>query len=615
MTVFLIDSVLTMQESSDADLFYNTISYQLQKYAIEYILVKETNINKCKYKIDNDSLIILLNDRIDTITSKDNIYQFLDYAKQKNALIWPVALSKESRNPPNIINENQSFDVWEQLRCRNLSIEYLPVIATIFSRKIISRVMPTIYSEKGLIFVSHRRVDGEEITAKLCDQILNQAKNTNLFRDITEVQVGEEAQNIIDSAMAKSDIFIFIHTEQSSKSYWIQKELGYALLRNIPILWIQIDNADKSDLKIVPSENPNLSYNSSSFENPNELIKITDEILQCAFELEMQMSNKVFDLLDTFQTLFNRNMKEIKVENMFYSISVPRKNYHYPQRDIFQYIQLFGRTPVTQDIYNLKALTEKEEADFDSAIILTDRSIKREMNGKIVVDSFEDFYYHWNKYINTKTENKNMEIVISGAFPDSDEIYKQSLTDALIIFAKSIMKDGYTLTFGSHPTFCDLFFEIADEVYNNASNTMLKMYISKYFEGTYNPKKAYFLEHAQLMETEKKDTIHASLTCMRKEMIQRKNVSALICLGGRVKENKAEEGIREEIQLAQEYNIPVFIVGTVGGCSSEIALEFYKCAWSGLNHAPSALNKLFMESLDYFTLSQEMLSYLDAQKR
>ena len=42
---------------------------------------------------------------------------------------------------------------------------------------------------------------------------------------------------------------------------------------------------------------------------------------------------------------------------------------------------------------------------------------------------------------------KRMEIVISGAFPDSEEIYKQSLTDALILFAKVIIRNGYELTF------------------------------------------------------------------------------------------------------------------------------------------------------------------------
>lgn len=76
----------------------------------------------------------------------------------------------------------------------------------------------------------------------------------------------------------------------------------------------------------------------------------------------------------------------------------------------------------------------------------------------------------------------------------------------------------------------------------NTLNKMLKMYISKYFENNYTPQKTHFSDHAQLIETERLDTIHTSLTYMRKEMIQRKNVSALVCLGGKIKENKAEEG-------------------------------------------------------------------------
>ena len=52
---------------------------------------------------------------------------------------------------------------------------------------------------------------------------------------------------------------------------------------------------------------------------------------------------------------------------------------------------------------------------------------------------YKIFCYHWNRYLSeAKKGSKQMEIVISGAFPGSDEIYKQSLTDALILFSKSI---------------------------------------------------------------------------------------------------------------------------------------------------------------------------------
>lgn len=202
-----------------------------------------------------------------------------------------------------------------------------------------------------------------------------------------------------------------------------------------------------------------------------------------------------------------------------------------------------------------------------------------------------------------------MEIVISGAFPDGDEIYKQSLTDALVIFAKLILKKGYTLTFGSHPTFQELFFEISKEVYPEEHKQKLKMFISKWFD--FIDKREHYLSNAQLFEIEACDKLSDSLFCMRKKMIQRKGVAALICLGGKIKENKAEEGIRQEINLAHEFGIPVFVVGSVGGCSSQVAIELKRDEWMGLNAAPKELNEELMESLDYFTLAQELLQYLD----
>ena len=67
------------------------------------------------------------------------------------------------------------------------------------------------------------------------------------------------------------------------------------------------------------------------------------------------------------------------------------------------------------------------------------------------------------------------EIVISGAFPDCDEIYKQCLTDALVIFSKAIIREGYILTFGAHPTFQELFFETARKTNTHDAKNSLKM--------------------------------------------------------------------------------------------------------------------------------------------
>lgn len=609
MDVYIIDPIMTTEDHNRVGIFAYIVRQQLEKY-IPVVWINQRNINRYKTEISEESLIVVFNDKRDWL-KEERGYEFLVKSKQCNALIWAVAMEKESRIPVDIISEKQSYDVWEQLRCRNLNDQYFGSIAETFARKIIARIMPTIYSEKGMIFVSHRRLNGEEICAKLCDCIQQQFKKSKIFRDVVEVEVGENAQKVIDIAMAKSDAFIFIHTEKSSESDWIQKELRYALLRNIPILWIQIDNADISKLKILPTEKPHLKYNSSAFSDEEGLSKITDEIVQTVFEMIMLRNNRVFGFLESVQNLFGNMLTEVDKTNLIYSVTVPRKNYHYPQREIKQYFQLYGKTPVEEDALAFRKTINKEDEEFDSALMLTDRIVKSQRDKRLVLESFEDFYYNWNQYLKNQRERKNMEIVISGAFPDGDEICKQSLTDALIIFAKSIIKEGYVLTFGSHPTFQELFFEVAKETSPKEHEKKLKMYISKWFEDKYIFQKEYFLSNAQLCEIAKENSISESLTLMRKKMIQRSEVIALVCLGGKIKENKNEEGIREEICLAKEFGIPVFLVGSVGGSSSEVALEYKKNCWKGLNGASKELNQMFMEKLDYFFLSQEMLKYLE----
>lgn len=594
-----------MENHSKADCFVQVLKEQFDKYDIPYCMV--TNAAKYFSKIEKDSVIIIFNG--ESFSKDENVKKLLCIAK--NAVIYPIAMDKETRKPLDIIADKQSYDVWEQLRCRDLSDDYLPLIARCFARKLIAEITPTMYSESGLIFISHRRLDGEEITAKLCYSLSVQFKTCRNFRDVTSVQVGEEAQSEIDKAMLESDAFIFIHTPESSESEWIQKELRFAILRNIPVLWVQIDNADINKLKVVPSEKPHLSYGLNEFKDIKRLTKIADEIMDRTFDLIMTKSNVVFDCHNALEEMFEDKIKCINGKKMIFKIDVKRKGYRYPQRDINQYVQLFGRTPTLFDINcfnnDMKILNDQ----YDSLVLLTDKIVKSEENDNVIIESYEDFMFHWYKYLQKPITNKNKEIIISGAFPDGEEIYKQTLTDALVIFAKSILKSGYTLTFGSHPTFQELFFEISRMFYPGDHKNHLKMYISKWFEDMYTHSKDYYKVNSEFNEIEKESTLSESLTNMRKEMIQRKEVSALICLGGKIKKNKSEEGIREEIALAIEYGIPVFIVGSVGGCSSKVVLEYKSDNWTGLNDAPKKLNIELMESIDYFSLSQTLLNYLN----
>lgn len=612
MKIFIIDPQMTMTDYFTADEFNKEVIKELRSYGVELYEVNIKNIGRMKVSFSNDAIVIVYNEHDVSEQETGDVKKLLLKALEKGARIWPVAIDRRARTPMEVISDKQSYDVWEQLRCRDLDGKYLGTIAKIFSRKLVARVFPTCYCEEGEIFLSHRRLDGEEITAKIYDKILMQAKESTPFRDVVNVKVGDAAQEVIDKVMESSDVFVFLHTPKSAESEWILKELRFALLRNIPILWVQIDNADINKLKMKPSDKPHLIYKSEEFYCDNQLVEIVDTILQKAFELVMDRSNQILGYIDLLDNMFSNKLKVVDKGKMIYHISIKRKGYHYPQRNIEQYYQLFGRTPTLEDAKKLNEYLEKCECD--SIAILTNRVVSSSKRENVVFDGIQDFCYHWNRYLSeAKKGSKQMEIVISGAFPDSDEIYKQSLTDALILFSKSIIWNGYELTFGAHPTFQELFYEVAKDVDPQDYKNKVNMYISRWFLVDDSEKE--YEDKYNLHISEKKETLALSLTEMRRNMIQRKNVKALVCLGGKIKPNKNEEGIREEIKLAREWNIPVFIVGSVGGCSSEVALEYEHNGWEGINNASKELNKAFLEGIDYFSMAQEMLSYISSNEK
>lgn len=609
MKVYIIDSSITGKAVKESSIFQKELIEQLAIYGVDYSVIYNQNIERCKLNMQKDSLIIVFNEHAMNEDKENGCIEFLLKAIEKKIEIWPVAIDQNSRKPQGIISKKQSYDVWEQLRSRKLDERYLKTIAKVFSRKIIARTFPTCYCENGEVFLSHRRIDGEEIAAQIYDKMVVQSKETTPFRDVVNVKVGDEAQEVIDREMEKSDIFVFIHTPAAGESDWILKELRFALLRNIPILWVQINDPDIDALKLKPSDKPHLKYQLEDFEKEESIVHIVDEILRKAFELIMDRSNQVLGYIETIENVFGEQLEVVSQEKMIYHVSAVRKGYHYPQRNIEQYYQIFGRTPTLDDARKLKA--ELNIVDADSIAIITNRVVTCSVQEMVVFDAIQDFCYHWSKYMaEEREEEKSMEIIISGAFPDCDEIYKQSLTDALVLFAKVIIRGGYQLTFGAHPTFQELFFDVAKEIEPKKYKNMLNMYISKWFLEDSDERRKEFNDKCKVFVTDKKEDRLSSLSEMRKVMIQRDEVKAVICLGGKIKKNREEEGIREEIALAREKGIPVFVVGSVGGCSAVVAKEYENNGFVGLNDAAEELNLMFMKDIDYFGMAQNMLNYL-----
>lgn len=613
MKIIFISPILTMDEHDKANLFLECCINEVRNYVFDICVIDNiSQLSRIKPQINKDTLVIMFNNKDNEYLSK--ILEFIDYIDRKGIEIWSVAINKNSRIPNDIIKSKQSFDVFEQLRCRNLSDDYIKTIGLVFARKIVSKVMPNFYSDNTLLFVSHRRLDGEEITAKLCEKLLIQAKSSTIFRDLTNVEIGEEAQEVIDSALSKSDVLILVHTEEASKSKWIEKELVYAVLNNIPIVWIRVNNADESKLRVKPSDKPHIECSMEDFNDEDKLIQIIDSILKKSFELIMINSYSVYDWIEVFKNFCeSSDLKLIEVDRnkMIYKLNSPRKGYVYPQRDINHYIQYFGRRYKDEDVTEIKKILNKDKYGehklYDSAILLSDKNKVRVTDHEIVEDNYEDFYDSWSKYINGDYRNKDVEIIISGSFPDCNEIYKQSLYYAVNILSKIILKNGFRLTFGAHPTFQNIIFEIGKKFRPNDSQDSIKMFISKYFKDKYDIEE--LKRNATVIETANIDkNLLKSLTNMRENMINRKSVKALICLGGIIREENTNEGIDEEIRIARKNGIPVFVVGSVGGRSSQIAsIRMEKGDWSILNNESCELNEELALSLDYRLIFKKLI--------
>ena len=63
-----------------------------------------------------------------------------------------------------------------------------------------------------------------------------------------------------------------------------------------------------------------------------------------------------------------------------------------------------------------------------------------------------------------------------------------------------------------------------------------------------------------------------------------RSAEMLICLGGKIKDDTLQQGVDIEVKLAKKSGVPVALVGTVGGRSSEYAFELLKQGkWENIN--------------------------------
>lgn len=609
MSVLLIHPDITLLKSAETAQFYEVLRDELEQH-IQVVTIRTEVLLKCSTPNYEDAIVVF--NRGDE-NYPESLTSFLTDAKKVKCEIFAVAINKETRTPSTIISNRQSFDVYEYLKNRCLSNEHLSIAAVGLARNIISTVQPTLSSESMQLFLSYRRFDGEDFARAFHQQL--QRRFEKGFRDLINIRIGEDAQDIIEKNLHQSDAVIFLDTPQSGGSSWITRELSIALSLNIPIVWIRIGpDTERVALSIKPGDKPHFLLPEVDLKGEEIDQTFADQVIQKTFEILREHAGRVFDHLHRIKSLHEKQVSLIEKDkkHMVYEVLIPRPIFRYPQKPMSHLVQFYGRRPQDKDC---KVLLERAcrlgcpPEQYDVAILLgTTPTQSPECIESLYIDSFSEYVANLESYFTSrKVDNKRKGLIISGAFPDCEPQYQQYITDAVHAFAQLTLDRGGIIIFGGHPTFQHLIFDMAHRRRHSDFIEATHLYVTQFYvtQGMAED----FREKATTVVTETIDNDRAkSLTAMRKAMVSDSCALGMVVIGGKTSVGGHSPGVDEEIDLAKRAGLPIFLIGSVGGRSAQIATELDKQDWKKtLNGLTNQQNKQLLFSTDYTTLANVVL--------
>jgi len=550
---------------------------------------------------------------------------------QSNVQAFPIAITKDDRFPGSEQSRRQSFDVPDELARRGITEENIATVAAAFCRAMLAKIEPTLSQYDMRIFLSHRRADGEIVARIFHEELLKRVQRS--FRDLSAVFVGEDAQEKIEQALIQSDAVIFLETPSAYQSDWIAKELEMALSLNLPIVWISLGNVDPAHRKAypLPGREPHLV-------NPDIAVtaQLVDDSLRLAFRLARNSGLRIFDSIRRWKTVCAAHRIEPEVIDrnaLLFNLTIPRVRSRYRELPMKHLVQFFGRWPKREDREDFEKTFHSAEADYDAGLMLGPIPVQLSENleGPVCIDSAEEYVTHVGQLLsNPVPASPRRGIVISGAFPEREPEEtpvagasgQQNLIDAVHAFARAVFERQGTVIFGTHPTFVPLVFEMARRKRPRDFKQAVHLYVSNAFNPNLRDYDPYAVVYAvdkieprnaaELDEDERQRQIrNLSLTEMRKKMIQDPQALALVAIGGKYPRSGLIPGVDEEVQLAQEVGLPVFLIGSAPGRAAQLASEHSAKKWSEkTNPLSPEKNEQLRTSLDYGTLAEMVLSTL-----
>jgi SLOG cluster3 family/TIR domain len=534
------------------------------------------------------------------------VNSFLDRAVSSGARLFSAALHPDARIPASVGRAYQSFDVMERERQfdligwqteRSHSPGFLKPAAQEFSRQVLAAALPTLYQHRGRIFLSHRRVDGEDIAAQL-DLALS-AQHQHVFRDLLDVAAGEQAQIDIEAELLKSDVVVYLQTPEMGISRAVENELLLALSHDIPVAWIQIgiQGQDFEDPQFTPSGIPHLAIAAEEIKlNP---ARTAAEILRIAFEVAEQRTIATLSLLrhlESHAATAGLSMTTRDSQQLVHEIQVPRRGGMYAPAMERHIVQVFGRQPNDADWATFAEwLVDNDELSADYKQTPADALLALGPSPSGLVPSAdhprlgED---RLERYVETVLGRPAPEfaermpgLFISGSFPEN-QIVDGEVRRAVTQIAREWMSLGGVVVSGGHPTFAPLLVTLARELRPTNPAAALVIYQSDYFAA--ESQSNNLRQHAAVVATRSQGDRERSLELMRERLLAHEGLAAAVLVGGRPAGEDRPAGVRLELDMARDAAIPTVVLAAPGGEASTIAdeLDNQPGAWNVLARPP-----------------------------
>lgn len=507
------------------------------------------------------------------------VEQLLARASAAGAVILPIALREEWRRPPGAVGEFQSFDVVEQRRSRGLAQEQIATVANGFARQALSRVQPTYSRDRLRLFLCHRREDGEGLAAEV-GQRLDALHEGLVFRDLIDVQTGERTQERIEEALEGADVLVFLDTPRASESWWIAHELGQALGRNIPVVWVRIGgDRDRQPLPVEPAAAPHLRTDDADLD-AGAVQTLADRIRERAFDLSLEqvrVSIAALRELQRWAAANDADLQTLDARRLIFELRRKAGARSYPARPAIDIVQMFAHHPTEDDREGLESFLtaaglgphERDCRSFDAALMLDPTATGvREVGDWSVIEHPARFLQALDDTVQPAADSERPVLLLLGAFP-KEAGSRQEVLQATHAFATSWLRLGGSIVFGGHPTFTPLVIEAARLVVPGSERERVTVYQSRWYA---SPEALQELESLISVRAVKATgDKRSSLSLMRSEMCGI-GAEAVVAIGGRTSESGTHRpGIDEEIRLARAASSPVFLLGGAGGRTAELA--------------------------------------------